>query len=278
MNSINRILLATDFSPTANNALLYSLDLAQALSAEVSILHACWGSSASSANYPSGYYEAVSSQEWKEQAEANMKQLEHDFLYAPQVKYQCHIRAGLAADIIQKVAKQEAVDLIVMGTRRAEGINTWLGSVTIDTIRDSLVPVLVVPENARFAPPQRFVLATSYTKVSDISGLSFLKWLVSFFRARLEILHIHSADKEYSTEQAHFRKALDHYLGELPHHFHTIEHPQVTEGIEQYLDTHATDLLVMLPQQHKFFEQLWHASQTKKMVFHTHIPLLTLRS
>jgi len=278
MKDINHILLATDFSPTANSALLYALDLAKAIEAEVSILHACRISSASSSNYPSGYYEAVSTKEWQEQAEANMKQLEHDFLYAPKVQYRCLIRPGLAADVIEQVAKDEKVDLIVMGTRRAEGMSAWLGSVTIDTVRDSLVPVLVVPESARFAPPQKLVLATSYTKVSDVSGLGILKSMLSFFRAKLDILHIHSADKEYSMEQAHFRDALDHYFEELPHSLHAVNHPQVSEGIEQFVDRHATDLLVMLPQQHKFFEQLWHASQTKQMVFHTRIPLLTLRS
>ncbi len=278
MNNINRILLATDFSPTANNALLYALDLAEAVGAEVSILHACRISSASSANYPSGYYEAVSTKEWQEQAEANMKQLKHDFLYAPKVKYHCLIQTGLAADVIKQVAEEEKIDLIVMGTRRAEGMSTWLGSVTVDTIKESFVPVLVIPESARFTHPKKVVLATSYTKVSDVSGLSTLKSLLSFFEARLEILHVHAPDKEYSMEQAHFRDAIDGYFGELPHSLHTLDHPQVTEGIEQFVDRQATDLLVMLPQQHTFFEQLWHASQTKQMVFQTHIPLLTLRS
>lgn len=278
MNAIKRILLATDFSPTANNALLYALDLARAVEAEVCIVHACRISSATSASYPSGYYEAVTTKDWREQAEANMKQLEHDFLYAPRVKYECLIRPGLAFDVIGQLAREKQVDLIVMGTRRADGMSTWLGSVTVDTVRESLLPVLAVPQAVRFTPPKKLVLATSYTKVSDISGLSRLKWLAGFFEAELMILHVHSADKEYRPEEAHFREALDRYFDGLNHSWHTVTHSQVSVGIEEFIIQHNPDLLVMLPQQRQFFQQLWHPSQTRQMVFHTRVPLLALRS
>lgn len=278
MLPLQRILVATDYSTTANNALLYSLDLAEATSANVSILHACATPSAATANFPSGYYEAVSTEKDDKQAQDKMQQLKHDFLYDPQVEYDTIIRSGPAVGVIQQVAEDEKVDLIVMGTRRAEGMKTWLGSVTIDTVRESRIPVLVVPMGARYSTFQRIVLATTFTRVSDLNVLNLLKAFVQHFKAHLDVLHVHPSGQKYSSEQTHFREAFDHYLSGLSHQIHTVDREDISQGIQEFLNAHPTDMLVMLPQQRSFFEQLWHASQTKQMIFHTLIPLLTLRS
>ncbi len=277
MKPIERILVPTDFSSTANNALLYVLHLAQEVGAHVFILHVYRiPSAAVTAAYPVGYYEAVSMDELKLEADERMKQLEHDFLYAPQVSYTCLTQLGPAVDIIARTAQDKNIDLIVMGTQRAEGAKTWLGSVTTDTVKSSHYPVLAVPSEAHFAQPRTLLLATSLTQLPELSELDTLKTIAKKFEATIDVLYVHPEESELTREQIEVQEALDDYLLGIPHQFHFAPNEEVNEGIQQYLDQCQAELLVMIPQHHSFLDSLLHSSRTKQMVFHTHKPLLAI--
>ena len=278
MRPIRRILVPTDFSLTANNALIYALDLAQAVEAEVFILHAFHiPSAAVTAAYPVGYYEAVSMDELQKEADQRMEKLKHDYLYATQAPYECITQLGPAVDIIAHTAEEKDVDLIVMGTQKAEKVKAWLGSVTTDTVKSSRYPVLAVPHEAHFERPRTLLLATSLTQLADLHELDTLKTIAKEFEATIDVLYVHTKESELTREQAETQEALDDYLLGVPHQFHFAPHEDVNEGIQQYLDRCQAELLVMIPQHHSFLDSLLHSSRTKQMIFHTHKPLLAIR-
>mgnify|MGYP002395933888 CR=1 FL=1 len=269
MKTIRRLLVATDFSATANNALIYALDFAEATKAEVVILHA-WRMPVEAATpYSHNLY-----LELEKEADAKMQQLDHDFLYAPKVPYECLVKSGTPVDLIEALAREKQVDFIVMGTRRAEGAKTWLGSVTTQVVKQSSLPVLVIPEEARFAPLKTIVLATTLEKVPQLTELHVVKVLASIFEASVHSLHIHTTDKEYTLEQQKFQEALDGYWGGIPHHLFTVPSDKPSEGIEEFLVQHEADILVMSYQPHTLLDHLLHASVIKQMVFHATQPLL----
>ncbi|WPP49793.1 universal stress protein [Catalinimonas niigatensis] len=278
MKSIQRILVPTDFSTTANNALIYALAFAQEVDAEVFILHAYQLPVPPSYHYPVGYYEAVNPEQFKREADKRMGELRHDFLYAPKVTYECITHLGPATDSIESMAIEKNVDLIIMGTRKAEGAKAWFGSVTTDTVKHSKYPVLTIPQDAQFVRPKKIVLATSLVRFNhfDLEVLDTLKTIAQLFEADIDILHVHPENKEYSQEQTNFRETLCYYLG-VTTCFNYTTHEDVNEGIQQYLDKNEVDMLVMLPQHHGLLDQLIHASKTKYMIFHTQKPLLALK-
>jgi nucleotide-binding universal stress UspA family protein len=64
---------------------------------------------------------------------------------AQKERFQSEIRIGDPADEILKVAKEEGVDLIVMGTHGRTGLpHLWMGSVAERVVRLSPVPVLTI--------------------------------------------------------------------------------------------------------------------------------------
>jgi len=140
----SRILVATDFSENAQYALDYVRVLAQAQGARV-VLHTSIDlpdphSMVGGALRSLGDYETLRAEaEARLQAEAERAQLGslleavHVGKYRPQ-------REVLAA------ANSHACDLIVMGTRGHRGVERFfLGSVSERIVRESPVPVLVIP-------------------------------------------------------------------------------------------------------------------------------------
>ncbi|MEM6842626.1 MAG: universal stress protein [Bacteroidota bacterium] len=276
MTPMKSILLATDFSDHADNALAYALKMAEFLEAKLYILHVCRISSASTAAYPAGYYDAVDTEELRREASLEMEQLKKSTLVSTTVTYECMIRSGQASEIIQEVAQKISVDVIVMGTRWATGLAEWLGSVTSDVVEKSSRPVLAIPVSIRFKPPREFLLTTTLTKLSSLTALDQIKQIVHWFNAKLDILHIRPYEKELSSEQQLFWNALENYLSDTPHFLHTVAYDDISEGIHHYLSQHETDILTMIPQQRNFIEQLFRASKTRHMLFHTKIPLLAI--
>ncbi len=274
MKPIQSILFTTDFSNTADNALVYALKLAEAVKVKLYILHACRIPSASSAAYPAGYYEAVNMSELKLEADKKMGQLQHDFLPSPTVDYECITVLGPASEVIRRVAEEKQVDLIIMGTRHAGGLLEWLGSVTSDVAEKAPCPLLAIPSNVQFTVPKKFLLTTTMNKHSSLTTLDQVKELVRLFDAELDVLYIHSHGKEFTPGQIQFQTALENFLEDIPHHLHIVAYDNVNEGIQKYLDQNEVDILTMIPQQHNFFAQLFRASKTRHMLFHTHIPLL----
>jgi nucleotide-binding universal stress UspA family protein len=276
MKAIQRILLATDFSSTANNALIYALELAREIQAALIILNAYQIPAPDYNAYTVSYHKELYPEQYLRNAERNMETLKHDFLYAPKVAYECINQPGLAADVIRNIANEKNADLIIMGTRKAEGAKAWFGSVTTATVRHSDCPVLVIPEKARFARPRRIVLTTYQIQVQHIELLGVLKSLMDLFGAGLEVLHVHAKEEKPPKEHARLKEALDDFFGK-PIRFAYEEGEPVNEGIQRHLDYSGADMLAMLPLKHGLLDQLIHSSQTRYMIFHTDIPLLALR-
>ena len=277
MRPIRRILVPTDYSLTANNALIYALALAQELDAQVFVLNAYRiPSAATTTGYPIAYYEAVSIDELKQEADRRMDTLKHDYLYASNVPYECLTQLGPAVDIITHTAEEKNIDLIVMGTQKADKAKAWLGSVTTDTVKSSRYPVLAVPNEARYERPSKLLLATSLTQLSDLDELDTLKTIAKEFDAAIDVLYVSAKESELTYEQTKTQEALHDYLLEISHQFHFTPHEDVNEGIQQYLDQCQAELLVMIPQHHSFLDSLLHGSHTKQMIFHTHKPLLAI--
>jgi nucleotide-binding universal stress UspA family protein len=59
-----------------------------------------------------------------------------------------HVLQGDAADLIERVAKEEEADLIIVGSRGAGRVRALLGSVTASVLRAAACPVVVIPPKA----------------------------------------------------------------------------------------------------------------------------------
>ncbi len=143
--SPKRILLCTDFSENSEPALQCALEHAKVFQAALLILHVT-DSWAGFPSYEHGVYlniqEVVQSRE-----ESALAKLEHILEEHGEIPtdVKTYSRIGVPAQEIVRLADEESVDMIVMGTHGWTGFrHMLLGSVAENVLRTAKCPVLVV--------------------------------------------------------------------------------------------------------------------------------------
>jgi nucleotide-binding universal stress UspA family protein len=152
---VTRILVPTDFSDTADAALVYAKTLAAKLDASLHLLHVFQDPSAAVVFTPETYIGPIP--EVRDRALDDAWDQLHDRLDLEEHKRFAGTRAvveGLAALEIVRYADTHAIDLIVMGTNGRRGVpHLFLGSVAEHVVRTARCPVLTVRHAAGKAHP-----------------------------------------------------------------------------------------------------------------------------
>jgi nucleotide-binding universal stress UspA family protein len=144
-----RILVGTDFSPTAERALSLAGEVARGLGAEIVLLHVD--------EIPETAPLAEVAAARREHARVALESLRQTLaLSGGDVSVQVLLRPGDPAREILRVAAANGARVIVIGTHGESAAGLLLGSVSDRVVRYAAVPVLVVPDSMRrpsAAPP-----------------------------------------------------------------------------------------------------------------------------
>ena len=148
--TITRILVPTDFSEAADQALNYAKTLATQLGASLHLLHVFSDPYATSTLVPDVYAPLPPALREHAMQDARANLLERlNGIDGPRFHGTSEIVTGLAAKEIAKYAAETGIDLIVMGTHGRRGFaHLLLGSVAEYLVRTSPCPVLTVRADA----------------------------------------------------------------------------------------------------------------------------------
>lgn len=138
-----KILIATDGSENARNAVFYGLELAKMAGAEVYTLYVISDEHASTARKVMGWTESIEKYlaDRGEIATASVEKIGKE----AGVKVESVFSKGNPAEEILDYAEKNGIDLVVMGTQGLTGIKKFLiGSVAENVLRHSNIPVMVV--------------------------------------------------------------------------------------------------------------------------------------
>ncbi len=143
---IKKILFPTDFSEGAKNALPYAIDMAKTFGAKLYLMHVIYDiATASGLHVPhtsvDQMYSEIQASAQKELERFGLKEREG----LTDVEYS--IKRGVPYEEILKFAKENNINLIVIGTHGRKGIDRVLfGSTAERVVRNSSCPVLTVRE------------------------------------------------------------------------------------------------------------------------------------
>jgi nucleotide-binding universal stress UspA family protein len=138
-----------------------------------------------------------------------------------------------------------------------------------------MIPVLVIPKELSFNDFTRIVYATDYNE-PEFPALMRLIYFAELFDCRLDVIHVKSDADRYFNAANHFFKKNKDKISYPNIHYIELEEGEVIEKINAYVAENSADLLVMAKHNRSFFDRLFHRSLSKKMAFHTKIPLLIL--
>ncbi len=273
---MKKVLLMTDFSDNARNAIKFAIH-SFGNTVEYLLIHTYI------VRKPTGSF-ANFGELMRKDAESSMKdelnQLKKEMPAASDVKITALCRESNTIDLINDIHEKQNVELIVMGTKGASGLGKILmGSVTASVIKKTKYPVLSIPENAVYKPMNKIVVATDLESESSAEVLQPLSNIATKYQS--EILLVHNLKPEESAVQPDQLK-LDQLKSTFAFEgtkqsIHILESTSTVEGIEQFCTENNVDLLTVIAHHNGFFEKLFHKSVSRELAFSLKIPLLTLK-
>jgi nucleotide-binding universal stress UspA family protein len=269
------ILVPTDFSETADNALDYAIELAKLTNSKLILLHAYHLPIQAS---PDLLYPTISEAELERINKKGLQNLEEKIkVHEPDIKIELLSQYGLAVDVIIEATEKEKIDLIIMGISEAGTFGeTIIGSNAVDVIRRSANPVLIVPSKAKYKKPEKIVFATDYLELKNNRPISLLLDFVAIFKAKLFVVNVVGENEEMSAEKEAVIVKVEKLLEESDHSIHHPVNQNIVEGLNEFISNTAAEIIAMISHKHNVFYSLLNLSSTKKMAFHTKVPLLAL--
>lgn len=279
-----KILVPCDFSKISNNAALYAAKFAKKVNAEIILFHVTYFA------YSSNVLVEFKEHEIKDLRFSDASQectllTEEIKSIVKGVKVSFKVVAGFPiASSIEAYAASNKVDLIVMGTKGARGLEKVLfGSNATDVINKSSIPVITVPKYARFKKLKHIVYASDTSVISEMhSRIQKLIALGQLFDATIDILHVLPQYRQNSrdNEEINLIEIKNNLINEYKYKkisFHVCYNDDVIEAINDFSADRETDLLAMFTHDITFFEKVFNESVSREMAFHSLVPLLTIK-
>lgn len=279
---MKKIIVPTDFSANAMKAVTYAAEIARRSGAVIYLLHVM-EPIIDKIRQPYPLHERLQ----EEIACARLSELNtlKDTLAEayPELTLKTELAKGTVTTTILDIAEHQKADLIVMGTQGASGLKeVFTGSITGDTIARTKIPVLAVPFEYLMEEPDAIVFATNRFE-ENRQLLDKIVELASLFNAVIHVVVFVDIDTSTADYYIHNRKQLNQYVGFLKQTYPGIsftgdllEDKEFEETIDDYDIKNEVDIVTMITYPKGFWEKLMRKSFTKKMAFHSTIPLLAI--
>lgn len=276
-NPLRRLLIPTDFSPGALQAIKYGIQFAQVLKSKVTLFHSTHIPAMASAEMAM----ATTLNDEKMAAKTQLEELKgmmiKEFNFSD---IDLLVSAGFAVDEITKLSKTESIDMIVMGTKGASGLSQMLiGSNTADVIEKCACPVLAIPDGASFVKPSKIVFATNYAD-NDFQTLYLLAEMFKSFNPEIVVLHV-EVEGDHRTESRMLEWFKGQVLTNIPYDnfsFQLIKGRDIENTVHDFITQNNVDMLSVSTRKRNFFDKLTSRSLAKKLAYHTDMPLLAFHA
>lgn len=275
-----RILIPTDFSKNALNAIRYALDLYAKLNCEFYFLNVFYLDSYTTNTIilPEPGSEAYDSRENESRNEfvklLDILQLHHD---NPKHKYHTISTFNFLSEAMKQIIDKKDIDLVVMGTQGATGSKGVIfGSNTVKAMEKiTACPVLAIPENIRFSPLKEIVFPTDYKTSYKRKEMNYLIEIAKMQDAPIRVLHIQK-EKKFSAAQEDNKQLLEDILRVVDYSFHSLSNTNLAQGITTFVESRDSDMLAFINRKHFFFGSVFSKPLVKEIGYDAITPILAL--
>lgn len=286
---IKKILVPVDYSECSRFACRFAAKIAFKSGAEIKLFHAYYSPAfdlielAGAVQSQSQLREEVTTnleESEKETAESFIQNLKEYFSEnrMPAVKISYELAPGVPEDEITRFSSGYSPDLVVMGTKgKGTGIGSIIGSVTASVINMIEFPLLAIPEKYTFIG-EKNIKNVLYVTEFDETDFMTLKSLISLTeQLELDIHCVHIGENPKSWDHVRMEGLMEYFrksYGKKNVTYSFISQKNLLDDLDKLIRDRNINILSLTAHRQNIVEKLFKPSITKKLFYHTSIPLL----
>lgn len=277
-----RILLPTDYSKNALNAIRYALELYRGVQCDFYVLNVFQVSSYTLDNMMipepgEQFYDAA-----KRTSEEGMARLmEMIRLHPDNPKHRFHSICTFNSliEAVKSVIAKKDVDIIVMGTKGTNSSKAKIFGTNTVTIMEKIkeCPVIAVPEGYSYSTPKEIIFPTDFKSDYKKRELDYLIEIAKLHDSKINIVHIDKKkDGKLSRKEETNKQLLQDILDGTDYEIHFLPAINVSDGINIFIESNDCDIITFLNRKHLFFGSILSNPMVKEIGYDPKIPILEL--
>ena len=261
---MKQILVATDFSTSAANAMEYAMALAKTLNMEVCAINAILPTEGVDNNM----YNAFFIKDYYENKRQALKEWVRTYILNEDyrdiaVSTVCEV--GVVKSVIAKYIDEHHVELLVMGITGSTGITGIVGSNASTLVSIVKIPTLIIPLESKFSPTPVITLCTDYeTRLSadDVNALN--EMVLAFGSGKMQVLYVGEKTEVKNVETGESR--LQELIKHASLDFNYINKSNPITGIVEFIEQNDTDILCLVKHHHNIVYRLFTRSTVNRLL------------
>jgi len=275
-----KIVLPTDFSKNAWNAISYAIELYKNEECDFYVLNTfnATGYALESIMVPEPgdriYEEA------KQKSEKGLEKILERLSFRdeyPNHKFFMISQFNSLLEGIKDLVDKQDIEMIVMGTKGSTNAGDIIyGSNAIrvmEKVRNC--PVMAIPGEVIYSEPKEIVFPTDYKTHFKRRELQYLIEIAKISNAAIRILHV-TNDDTLDAEQENNKNLLREYFEEIPYTFNTLHNVDVKAGLSAFVESRSSDMVTFINRKHSFFGSIFSRPMVKDLGYHSKVPVLAL--
>ena len=275
------ILVPTDFSHDAYNALFYATKLYKNEACVFHVLHTYDHHSPLKRDYR-GHEDSKTLEEFlcrkvdeclKEVCHRAVRDAGKNDLH----QFNTVMRHGQLAKEVEHYVAEHAIDIVVMGAKGQTGAKElFFGGNTMAVVKANLnCPVLCVPRQIDYTPLTKIAFVSDF-KAFDFKHLGHLVKLANLHQSEVHIVHILEKSRLDGEQEGNKEKLLSFFEKRSPIVHLLLNERSKAATISDFVSKNGTNLLAMVYHEHFFLEKLFREPVILDVTHYVDAPLLIL--
>ena len=179
---------------------------------------------------------------------------------------------------LEKLSRHREADLIIMGIKGRSSIGqAFIGSNTLKIVEKKVCPVLIIPSGAVYRDVKNVLLASDMKNVVSTTPSVPIKKILKTFHPNLHVINVSSGHYVALTEEYQNERALlKEMFADFNPEFYFLGWYDVDEAINQFAQDKNVDFIVVIHKEHSLFSKMFVKSHTKRLAYHSTVPVLAL--
>lgn len=183
-----------------------------------------------------------------------------------------HPIKGGVLEGVRRFNRHIPVDLMVLSPRsNSVREEVYLGKTSGKLVKETDIPVLIVPEKYVFTEPKKILMAFKNGKFRKKKVLEPIYKLQKNFNSKVHLLHVET------TESTPEMLAISGKVKKISDSYTKTKNATTYQGVLEHFQSNEPDMICVIRRKRGFFKKLWEANVVLKKDFYTTKPLLILR-